>query len=1110
MSDQHPNALKPDLLGYDHYADALWQRIEGALYRDTGKSGTTGAQGALGDDPLVVGIFGEWGAGKSDLLGRLHERAKTYQDKRCVLRTNDDGFGLTIPVMFHPWKYEHEKHLHVPLLLTIRDAFKEGLKEGQTRWEGLLQAAQKPGDQLVGLLPQVVKQLDRALAATTVAMDPATAATVKTGLTAVKGLSALLGWLKQSKVAGWAGFHPREDGRYFHELHKVLKAITRPGQGAGKDYLDGIVVNNSRVAINFVVFVDDLDRCLPEKAVEVLELIKTIFNVESFAFVLALDDEIIERGIGHRYKEYQLVGKKPEMPITGFEYLEKIVHLPFRLPALTAQDALKFLEKKEEELLDLQKLGTAHSTAWFSLKGVTPTPRHGAQADSEISTEAQAKSTTEIKPTSDVLTLHLGHLVINSFDAYVPRKLARVVELFHQVAALAEQRGRALDVTLSGGWDPRLVLALVLLQLFQPELYRCLRRTGGFDSLKQSFRDGNLSYDFSDMDLLHWACYGPDNAKKNSDPAGVSSKDETPPPVTVKGATLSISKLIREQRHGAQNVRLPVVQCLLEHRAAQRHVFDPLKLFAQLQASHLRQALPDSIKKYYSLLAKTEVDGLVLSVLNLEMTATVADVLVLDDSMSEIQLQTSEAHDTSTHQTVTPKSQEKPTVPVEVAVPLADPIAVFNALISPEESLQAEVVARAQLRPGQVINAASAKRLHSDLVKWLAEHQQRFGNTTRAQHQLLRGLLLLGPYLRPHGDLFWPLVQSAATYPLEPNTAVPDPVLAALYTDVQALLGQDKRFEPDRPWVMTQRFEGHTAADEPIPGFVRIPAGPFKTGDNGEKKNSARDNTTIDQPFYIARCLTTVEQYKRFVEVQGYQPDPTIWDAAGRAWLQLVDREKKSRSNKQATLQNLYPHEWKEQQAYTTRPVVAVAWHEARAYARWLNVQMKVEIADRLPLGGYGIHLPTELQWERAARASSLNGIHAHPWPWGEQDNVAQRANIRDSGIGHVSSVGSFAPNPIGLCDVVGNAWQWMDNGFEPEDLRMNTRVEFDKDVPSQIAKRGGSYVFNSAVAACSSRSGFPTDSDYYGAGFRVVLALTQLELTENNKASALGRRKKT
>ncbi len=51
-----------DALGYDAYAKTLWARIEQGLNRDA-------ITGKLGDDPLVVGIFGEWGAGKSFLLG---------------------------------------------------------------------------------------------------------------------------------------------------------------------------------------------------------------------------------------------------------------------------------------------------------------------------------------------------------------------------------------------------------------------------------------------------------------------------------------------------------------------------------------------------------------------------------------------------------------------------------------------------------------------------------------------------------------------------------------------------------------------------------------------------------------------------------------------------------------------------------------------------------------------------------------------------------------------------------------------------------------------------------------------------------------------------------
>ena len=84
-----------------------------------------------------------------------------------------------------------------------------------------------------------------------------------------------------------------DNGNYFYQIHEILKAITRPALHAG--YLPDIVIVNKNFAVNFVVFVDDLDRCLPEKAVQVLELIKTVFNVESFAFVLALDDEAVVR-----------------------------------------------------------------------------------------------------------------------------------------------------------------------------------------------------------------------------------------------------------------------------------------------------------------------------------------------------------------------------------------------------------------------------------------------------------------------------------------------------------------------------------------------------------------------------------------------------------------------------------------------------------------------------------------------------------------------------------------------------------------------------------------------------------------------------------------------
>ena len=122
---QTPADASADPLSYGSYADSLWRRIELALNKDRdGKA-------ALGDDPLVVGVFGEWGAGKSHLLKLLQKKAEaqTVQDiaNRALHFEEEKSIPLTVtvPVWFQPWKYEHEPHLHVPLAMHIADALED-------------------------------------------------------------------------------------------------------------------------------------------------------------------------------------------------------------------------------------------------------------------------------------------------------------------------------------------------------------------------------------------------------------------------------------------------------------------------------------------------------------------------------------------------------------------------------------------------------------------------------------------------------------------------------------------------------------------------------------------------------------------------------------------------------------------------------------------------------------------------------------------------------------------------------------------------------------------------------------------------------------------------
>ena len=245
----------------------------------------------------------------------------------------------------------------------------------------------------------------------------------------------------------------------------------------------------------------------------------------------------------------------------------------------------------------------------------------------------------------------------------------------------------------------------------------------------------------------------------------------------------------------------------------------------------------------------------------------------------------------------------------------------------------------------------------------------------------------------------------------------------------------------------------------------------------------------IDSTFYIARTLTTVAQYERFVAANGYELGETIWGRAGIAWLKALQNEKRAE-----TAQRRAPRRWGEQRAHQHRPVTDITWFEARAYAAWLSGQMRGEL-DAAGLEGYAARLPTEPQWERAARAKDLNAAHTGLWPWGDDKlTAAQQANVEGSKIERASTVGVFAPNAIGLHDIAGNAWEWMDNRYEQSRQEAFKRISPAENLTNErsdaVSLRGGSWLFVPENASCSYRLRLlPVNSDL-NIGVRVVLSL--------------------
>ena len=428
------------LLSFGH--EALARRIADELI-DSLQPGA----GSSTEPALVVGVFGEWGAGKSRLLqsiaDKLHEGCRGNGEQ-----------VLTVVVPFNAWRFEREEHLLVPLLRVaqqcLRKAIDDSLGTDIRRHERL-------SDQLLllGDLAQVVYEHG--------GRDLLQAALTAHGA-AIK-LPALKPADGKPNPGAWAVLSARRKLRanarrldtpisqlqsLYYDFLEHLKAVTgrnpsalnlhrqrllRRGAGwltdlgfslraAGEWLLTGEVAQAPSVQVNLVFLVDDLDRCLPDKAVEVLEAVKLFLEVEGCAFVLALDEEVIERGIAHRYRDYSLQGKEGMTPITGAEYLEKLVHLPVRLPRPTGAAAQVFLAEKLED--------------WF--------------ADAQGRPNSLAVLVAAITPA-------------------VPRKLMRMMSLLRTAEALG-----AGDMQMP---QRREWLAIVCaLQLFAPALYRFLRLRG--------------------------------------------------------------------------------------------------------------------------------------------------------------------------------------------------------------------------------------------------------------------------------------------------------------------------------------------------------------------------------------------------------------------------------------------------------------------------------------------------------------------------------------------------------------------------------------------------------------------------------------------------------
>ena len=257
--------------------------------------------------------------------------------------------------------------------------------------------------------------------------------------------------------------------------------------------------------------------------------------------------------------------------------------------------------------------------------------------------------------------------------------------------------------------------------------------------------------------------------------------------------------------------------------------------------------------------------------------------------------------------------------------------------------------------------------------------------------------------------------------------------------------------------------------------FVPIPAGPFLYGDRKKK-------VVIEQPFAIARYPVTNVQYRRFVEADGYDRREW-WSDEGWAWRTGTYDSKAQEDYEKRWLAERPPEErnepfyWHDARLNNPlAPVVGVSWFEAQAYANWLAQEV-----------GRPVRLPTEEEWERAARHTDGR---EYPWGdrferqrlncaefWGGQDDLDWDKWFGGQGPESASTtlVGQFpgGDSVAGVSDMGGNVWEWTASWYDAKGVY---RV-----------LRGGAWFGDRTWARCAYRSRIVPDNFYSNMGLRVV-----------------------
>ncbi|UWZ82823.1 formylglycine-generating enzyme family protein [Occallatibacter riparius] len=253
--------------------------------------------------------------------------------------------------------------------------------------------------------------------------------------------------------------------------------------------------------------------------------------------------------------------------------------------------------------------------------------------------------------------------------------------------------------------------------------------------------------------------------------------------------------------------------------------------------------------------------------------------------------------------------------------------------------------------------------------------------------------------------------------------------------------------------------------------LILIPAGTVQIGDNNGPSAERPAFEFRSRAFLMDRTPVTVSQFADFVKVTRYKTDAERYGFGGHlekssgAWVAVPGASWR------------YPLGPKRSPALDDHPVTQVSWFDANEFCR-----------------AYGLRLPTESEWERAARMGQTPDGHvfkagdpielSHRYLLNAWEGTFPLANTGADGYQTTSPVGAFGVTPSGLTDMAGNVWEWTSSRYLPYGAPQQESTR----IPAEMVSRGGSFLCSPEFCQgyrASARNHTTPDTSLENIGFR-------------------------